>query len=164
MFHTGGREHGQNAWTSIVGLSGWIARYIDFWAGVNQHRECCFHLVANPVVMTFNQKIRQIYIHAVLFSLQMSRNVTAHLLLIVSGVDLLTFSQLNVCRLSTVLQPRQSSCVILFGIPNPVIAFADRLFQHDTLPECIHFGSFIWPVTTCWHYSGRKLCCPGQWW
>ncbi len=102
---------------------------------MNQHRECCFHLVANPVVMTFNQKIRQIYIHAVLFSLQMSRNVTAHLL-IVSSVDLLTFAQLNVCRLSTVLQPRQSSCVILFGIPNHVVAFADTLFQHDILPEC----------------------------
>ncbi len=34
------------------------------------------------------------------------------------------------------LQPRDNSCVILFGIPNYVVQFAEKVFTGDTLTEC----------------------------
>ena len=34
------------------------------------------------------------------------------------------------------LKPRENSCVILFGIPNYVVQFAENVFRGDTLPEC----------------------------
>ncbi len=38
-----------------------------------------------------------------------------------------------VLRRSTVFQPKQKSCIILFGIPNFIV----EVFKNDSLPECM---------------------------